>query len=450
MWSRLAARPAGTVSAVFPRPSERKGAYRWLASRDVRWDSLAQALHHATARRCARHALVIVPIDGSSLAHTDRNMLHGVGSIGARARNGLGLKTMIALPLTYDGVPLGVGAHAFWARAPQPHPQPHGRRALPDKESHWWTTLQAQFEASLRDQQTHTTPWYQMDREADASHVLLRGVAPGTYATVRAHQDRLLTARSQRREHLRLHSALEGAPVRAAIYVRVPSSRHRRERLARLALRIVHVGLKLRQQWSHKRLGEVSVTAVQVREEGTCPTGETPLNWLLLTTFPVADADDGIRVVRAYALRWIVERVHYTWKSGTCSVEDSQLESFDGLRKWATLHLSVAIDRQRQLHLSRQQPELPSDEVFSRDEIDTALLLYSEHRRDAPRAGSTPPLGILVDIIARLGGYTGKSSGGPPGIKVFQRGMERVTDAAALLAILRRKPGKADPRDDSG
>ena len=50
------------------------------------------------------------------------------------------------------------------------------------------------------------------------------------------------------------------------------------------------------------------------------------------------------------------------------------------------------------------------DEIFARDEIDAALLLFKKHRKDAPALGSTPLLGTMVDIIARLGGYIGKSS----------------------------------------
>ncbi|MBK8696545.1 MAG: hypothetical protein IPN17_30840 [Deltaproteobacteria bacterium] len=78
-----------------------------------------------------------------------------------------------------------------------------------------------------------------------------------------------------------------------------------------------------------------------------------------------------------------------------------------------------------------------ADEIFARDEIDAALLLFKKHRRMPRPLGSTPLLGTMVDIIARLGGYIGKSSGGPPGIKTFGRGMDRVADAAEVVAMLR-------------
>ncbi|MBK8692151.1 MAG: hypothetical protein IPN17_07535 [Deltaproteobacteria bacterium] len=120
MWERLSSHPSGTVSAVFEVPAERKGAYRFLESPKVRWEPLAEAVHVATARRCSRHALVIGIVDGSSIAHTDRRGDDGVGSVGSRRMGGRGIKSMILLAASFDGVPLGVGAHAALVEARHP------------------------------------------------------------------------------------------------------------------------------------------------------------------------------------------------------------------------------------------------------------------------------------------------------------------------------------------
>jgi hypothetical protein len=48
-------------------------------------------------------------------------------------------------------------------------------------------------------------------------------------------------------------------------------------------------------------------------------------------------------------------------------------------------------------------------------------------------------IGAAVEWIARLGGYTGKSSGGPPGAITIGRGLERLKDyvegARAMRAL---------------
>lgn len=121
--------------------------------------------------------------------------------------------------------------------------------------------------------------------------------------------------------------------------------------------------------------------------------------------------------------------MNYTWKSGACHVEDSQLESFQSLAKWAILHLSVATREESLLRLSRTQPELPATEAFSRDQMDAAVALHRKNHPKGPALGATPALSDLVRIIAGIGGFTA-SSKHKPGIKVFVRGMQRI-DAAA-------------------
>jgi hypothetical protein len=51
----------------------------------------------------------------------------------------------------------------------------------------------------------------------------------------------------------------------------------------------------------------------------------------------------------------------------------------------------------------------------------------------------TPALGDIVHLVALLGGYTGKSSGGPPGPTVIGRGLEKVAVAAETLRMMRAK-----------
>jgi hypothetical protein len=46
--------------------------------------------------------------------------------------------------------------------------------------------------------------------------------------------------------------------------------------------------------------------------------------------------------------------------------------------------------------------------------------------------------GEMTRWVADIGGYTGKSSGGPPGIRVIARGFERVEAAAVAIASLRK------------
>jgi hypothetical protein len=144
-------------------------------------------------------------------------------------------------------------------------------------------------------------------------------------------------------------------------------------------------------------------------------------------------------VVRNDALRWRIERLFFATKSGACQMESSQLKSLQAVKKWATMLTSVSARIEHILHRSRTEPEVSAEEEFSRHEIDgTLALLTSVKVKSGYQLGESPKLGEMVEFIARLGGYWGKSSGGPPGGKTFTRGMERVEAAALVLAAILR------------
>jgi hypothetical protein len=196
-------------------------------------------------------------------------------------------------------------------------------------------------------------------------------------------------------------------------------------------VRVARVSLAL--SVARDQRAPVEVTAVSVKETGYA--GADRLHWLLLTTVPVVDSTSADDVIDGYARRWRIEDLHRTWKNGWCRVEQTQLRSRDALVRWATIHLAVAARAIRLTHLARTEPNKASSTEFSRDEIDAVLLL--KKKRAKYRMGEDPPLGDLVRLIADLGGYTGKSSGGPPGATVIGRGLDKIASLAEGLRLLR-------------
>ena len=144
---------------------------------------------------------------------------------------------------------------------------------------------------------------------------------------------------------------------------------------------------------------------------------------MLLTTVPVGSLADARAVVDGYAARWRIEEFHRAWKSGVCNVEDTQLRSREAILKWATILSAVAARATRLTYLARERPTTPAIEELSREEIDATVAL---RRPKGIKLGAHPTLAEAVRWIADLGGYTGKSSGGPPGPTVVARGLAKV------------------------
>src|SRR5258707_714992 len=62
------ARPAsGKISEVYDSAAERQGAYDFLESQDSGSQAIGDAMARSTARRCAEHDWVYVPLDGTSV-----------------------------------------------------------------------------------------------------------------------------------------------------------------------------------------------------------------------------------------------------------------------------------------------------------------------------------------------------------------------------------------------
>ncbi len=158
-----------------------------------------------------------------------------------------------------------------------------------------------------------------------------------------------------------------------------------------------------------------------------------------MTTHPVADLEDALIVIDGYACRWTIEDFHRAWKSGCCQVETTQLRSRDHIQRWATILAAVAVRVMRLTKLARTEPELPATVELRQSEIDAIIVT---RKRTGRSPGDVPTIGQAVTWLAEIGGYTGKSSGGPPGATVITRGLLRIEALAAYLEIQRSDADK--------
>jgi hypothetical protein len=426
----IAARPAGKVTEVFSEGAEREAAFRLLENEDVLSAEIARAAHSATAIRARGEPFVWVPIDGSSLSLTDRTGDKGLGVVGARSVGAKGLCVMSAIAIAPNGTPLGLCGQHFWARVQRStqRDEKHDKRRLKEKETRYWLQVMTQVGAAFSEHAPGVRPWYQLDRGGDAWPVLLYAARADQYwFTVRSAHNRRLRAGGRKQQYL--WDEVEKQKILGVYEFDVPAGGKREARTARLTIQSCQVNLDLLDLRS-KRSQEAALYAVLVREVRTTPKGEQPIEWLLLTNHEVHDVNDAMLVVRGYSQRWRIEEFHKIWKTGACRVEDSQLRAEDHVIRWATVLASVAVRILRLTYLARTSPHEPALVALSKAELQ-AVLLLRKPKRDAR---TRPTIAEAVLWIAQIGGYTGKSSGGPPGAIAIARGLRRIEPVAQLLA----------------
>ncbi len=428
------ARPQASIPQACGDLASSKAAYRWMASEHVDIDSILQPHYEATTRRIAQHAVVLAVQDTTSFNYTGHLALDGVGPIGSREDGPQGLLMHDTMAYTPAGLPLGLIAVKVWARDPSLFGKKHVRKALPIemKESHKW--LESFHAAAAVQAQCPDTLVVSVgDREADLYELFVEAESRDEHPKllVRAEQDRLV---GDGQAHL--WSQLEQQVPCATQLVDVHRTKTSKERTASLDVRFASV--ELQPPKAKKRFKPVTLWAVLAREVDAPADVDTPLEWMLLTTVPVTNADEALERLAWYTRRWGIEVYHKTIKSG-CRIEERQLATVPRLENCLAIDLVVAWRIVHLMMLGRDTPELPCTIFFDAHEW---KALYAFVARDPHAVPDGPPsIREVTRTVARLGGFLGRKSDGDPGIKTLWLGLQRLdTIAAAWLAFGPERP----------
>jgi ferredoxin len=445
-------RATGSKVTQFTRNNaELQQAYGLIGHEQILPVSFTQAAAQAAYKRMEPQSpWCIVPLDGSSLNLTDPEHQKGFGQVGGSPLT-RGLIVQTALAVSNEGVPLGVLAQHYLAR---PDSKNKGKsksqqKRSKDKETKYSLEIIQTVEASTEAAEKTGRLWFQMDRGYDCMLLLEHMAESPNRFTIRGEYDRALWVDEEdeasvenEESHKSVMQALAACPVVAELELSLKGSPTRTAREARLEVRYSELTLRLsdptRRQTVRSATGKSrrvpirwprTLNCVWVQEVSAVPEGETPLRWLLWTNAELNSGEDALEVVTKYSYRWLVEEFHRLWKSGAMKVEETQVRALDHAERIARMSALVACRLLRLARLARDQEDSEASEEFSPAELTLLHLLDPRSPRQAPRPQRKGSLAWVIAVLADLGGYTGKSSGGPPGPLVLARGMKRLANA---------------------
>lgn len=387
-------------------PAVRQAAHRIFEHPKTALDGLLAGHYQRTAERCRDLPLVLVAQDTCFFVYQQAQIV-GLAQVN-QSQKSRALLGHAALALTPEGTPLGLLALDCWGEDPTAPPRrPGARLPAEERESQKWSEAFTHVAERLPDAPRVLVL---ADREADIATYLTQPRRAGLHHLVRVAQNRVVTApgESGEPEAQLLFAAVDHAPVLGLLALQVPRRKSETQqimlpsRAASLEIRVQRVQLRPRGK------GAVATPAwvIQARELAP-PAGEPPIHWVLVTTDAVLDLATACEMVGYYARRWVIERLHFTLKSGL-RAERLQIDDADSLKHALGVYYVVAWRLLHLTYLARERPEAPAGESFEADEL--AVLAEATKR-------NVGTLGEAVLALAELGGWQRYRTAPPPGVK---------------------------------
>ena len=386
--------------------SDIKMTYEFYYNEKISETQIISCIQNATVTRCLKNKMILNILDTTNISFS--SSAEGLGYIDGAVGEGLMLHNSLAVDA--QGCPLGLLSQKIWARDKSEMGKRKFRSSkdISEKESYRWIESIQQAENLLKDIPLII---HIADRESDIYELFIKPRSSNSELLIRAtHERKTLLGNNMWKE-------IEQESVLARFELDIPKVVT--EGVQKLSMQIKAGMVVLSPPAGKKHLPSLIVYGIIVREVNKKENG---LEWRLISTIPIKTAEEAIQCVQQYSYRWRIERFHYILKSG-CRLEDLQLRNVNALRKAIIVYSFCAFKIMQMLYLSRIEPNQPCTNYFS----ETEWKILSRIINKSPIVKNHPPtLKESVKMIAKLGGYLGRNSDGPPGIKNLWRGLQKL------------------------
>lgn len=435
---RIARRLERDPRSSFPQSmrtvSELEGFYRFMNCDGFTAAQILEPHRVATMTRAERAGTVLVVHDTTHVEFSGSSTRSGLG-VTTQNHQGFIAHVSLVLQANSSAVPLGVtGMETYtrtgkkWAIAKKTRTRV---RDDPSRESlRWWRAVEA-FESERAD---GVDAIHLMDAEADFFELLSQMTNSNVRFVVRAGQlDRCVIGDDESiklREFVDLLRPVTQRKVeisaRRYLGRLQPANKKKRHpaREARTAtLKIAAGALSLRKtRYSSSGHSSISLNVLRVWEPRP-PRGAPAVEWILLTTEPIATPIDLERILDWYRRRWVIEEYFKALKTG-CSLEVRQLESYAALTKVTAILVPIAYRLLLLRGMERTEPKARPGLFFTQTELKIMSL------DDSTRGLPTPKtLGDAMRLLARMGGHL--KNNGPPGWLTISRGYHHLLTLVA-------------------
>lgn len=420
--------PDKSLPATFGGRAELKAAYRFFNQDCVSPEVILEPHMEKTTQRIREYPTVLLVNDTTDINMSHMEKVDELGTLNDTGSPGCLLHVLKAF--TPERLALGVVSAKFIRRLVEwPGKHKNSRSfSIEEKESYKW--LEDYRKAGDIAKKTSTQVIYVADREADIYELFFESIENEADLLVRGNHDRSVLQSNGINGRL-LEELEKKEPIGTTQFI-MPAVKGKRKGRGRTRDVKGRGGREVKQEMrsaevcinpskdKKKKFPPVKIYALYLKEVNVL-SGEKPINWLLLTTIKIENQEDAQRIVNFYLCRWGIETFFHVLKNG-CQIEELQIEHSSRLLPCISMYLIVAWRIMYMLMLGRLMPEMPCDLAFEEDEWECAYALTNKKKPPL----KAPTLGEMINMIAKMGGYLGRKSDGPPGPQAIWIGIQKL------------------------
>lgn len=409
-----------------------EGAYRFIRNEKISPNEIANAGFKHASETVKKSALVLAIQDTTGLTFK-HNVTKELGDISSSKLSYSKTRTLYAhSTLAIDAnseKTIGLVNQFYYYRDKKVSGTRHEQltRAFEDKETYRWKACFEQMKNKLNDVSNVIDI---CDREADIYEYLDHHITHQHRFLVRAKENRLLE-----KPNSKLKNLVDTIPHQCCYTVNVKQRGGRKNRKAHMMLS--YKAITIKKPKSTKGSKTLDVNVIICRETSTDVA--EPLCWILYTNEAINSAEDALRIVRYYELRWRIEEFHKVWKTDGTDVEGLRLQRKNNIKRIAIIQAFISV-RLMQLQEIAQNNE-QAREIICEVCVEklTWQLLWMKTNKEKSLPQEVPSLYWFYYALAKLGGWYDSKRNGRVGIKALGSGwlklMEMIDSAEILKSI---------------
>lgn len=387
---------------------------RFLSNENVEPELISDELTKKTNESCFGKSHVLCIQDTVQLTYPTQPLKKDhFGPTGDANTKGLFVHPGIIVDASNRDV-IGTSGIITWCREEQSPNQTKKPRTIEEKESIRWIATALSAKQHITHAEMITVIG---DRESDIFEIFERVPDERTHLIVRASHDRILDTGEK------ISELLGNAKIAGTHEIELSAiTGKRKARIGTLAIKYTSISLR-------NPMGEpLNIFCVSAMEISSVPSGETPISWVLLTTHLVHSLKSALQILTWYTWRWIIEQIFRTMKNKGLKIEDSQIENPKKLQILSILCVFTAIKVMSLVESRDGKNNRSAADLYTKDELILLLLICKKlegktEKQKNPHIKNS--MAWAAWIIARLGGWNGYRSEGPPGPIVMLRGLQK-------------------------